>query len=80
MNKSKAHMKLLTNFENPSVTRFKDPKAVILTLKMLTGSRLWFCKLILEAACDMMILAHFSCSQWEVGTREHRPFTEKEIK
>jgi hypothetical protein len=33
-------MKLLTNFENPSVTRFKDPKATILTLKMHTGSRL----------------------------------------
>ncbi len=27
------------------VTRFKDPKAAILILKMLTGSRLWFCKI-----------------------------------
>jgi hypothetical protein len=27
------------------VTRFKGPKSVILTLKMLTGSRLWFCNL-----------------------------------
>ncbi len=30
------------------VTHFKDPKAAILTLKMLTGSRLWFCKIILK--------------------------------
>jgi hypothetical protein len=37
-----APVKLLSNFENPSstVTRFKDPKAAILTLKTLTGSRL----------------------------------------
>jgi hypothetical protein len=43
--------------------RFKDPKAAILTLKMLTGSRLGFCKIIPEAACDKLILAHFPCSQ-----------------
>jgi hypothetical protein len=35
-----AHLKLLINFENLSVTSFKDPKATILTLKMLTGSPL----------------------------------------
>ncbi len=61
------------------VTSYKDPKAAILTLKMLTGSRLWFCKIIPKAAGDKLILAHFPGSQWEVGTREHRPITEKEI-
>jgi hypothetical protein len=35
-----APLKLLTNFENP-VTRFKDPKVAILTLKCLQ-----------EPACD----------------------------
>ncbi len=61
------------------VTRFKDRKAAILTLKMRTGSRLWFCKNIPEAACDKLIFAHFPWSQWEVGTREHRPTTENAI-
>ncbi len=43
-----------------SVTRFKDPKAAILTLKMHTVGRLWFCKIIPEAACCVkLILAHF---------------------
>ncbi len=28
------------------VNRFKDSKAAILTLKILTGSRWWFCKII----------------------------------
>ncbi len=51
----------------------------ILTLKMLTGNRLWFCKITPEAACDKFILAYFPCSQWEVGTGEHRPITEKGI-
>ena len=31
---------LAFSFKNPSRTRFKDPEAAILTLKMLTGSRL----------------------------------------
>ncbi len=53
-----------------SVTLFKEPKAAILTLKMLTGSYLWFCKIIPEAACDKLILAHFPCSQWGAITRE----------
>ncbi len=44
------------------VTRFKDPKTAILTLKMLTGSRLWFCKIIQEAACEKLIFAHFPCN------------------
>jgi hypothetical protein len=35
-----------------SVTCFEDPKAAIMTQKMLTGSRLLFCKIIPEAACD----------------------------
>jgi hypothetical protein len=52
------------------VALFKDPKAAILTLKMLTGSRLWLCIIILEAACDKLILVHFPCSQWEVGARK----------
>ncbi len=61
------------------VTRFADPKAAFLTLKMLRGSRLWFCKIIPEAARDKLILAHFPCSQWEAGTRENRPIKEKRI-
>jgi len=61
------------------VTRCKVPNAAILTLKMRTGSRLWFCNIISEAAHDKYILAHFPCSQWEDGTREHRSTTEKEI-
>jgi len=40
---------------------------------------LWFCKIILEAACEKLILAHFPCSLWEVGTWEHRQITEKGI-
>ncbi len=32
------------------VTRFNDSKAAILPLKMLTGSHLWFCKIIPKAA------------------------------
>ncbi len=48
-------------------------------MTMLTGSRLWFCKIILEAACEKLILLHFPCSLWEVGTIEHRPITEKGI-
>ncbi len=34
------------------VTRFREPKAAILTLKMLTGSRLWFCKIIPQKLPD----------------------------
>jgi hypothetical protein len=45
------------------VARFKDPKAAILTLKILTGSRLRFWKIIPKAAGDKLILAHFPCSQ-----------------
>jgi hypothetical protein len=55
--------------KNLPVIRFKDPNVAILTLEMLTGSRLRFCKIIPEAACDKLILAHFSCSQREVGAR-----------
>ncbi len=61
------------------VTSFKDPKAEILKLKMLTESRLWFCKIIPEAACDKLILEHFPYSQCEIGTWEHRSITEKGI-
>ncbi len=42
---------------------------------MLTGNRMWFCKIKPKAAGDKLILAHFPCSKWEVGTREHRPIT-----
>jgi hypothetical protein len=59
------------------LTRFRDRKTAMLTLKMRKGSHLWFCKIISEAACNKLIFARFSCSQWEVGTREHRTFTEK---
>jgi hypothetical protein len=58
------------------VTRFKDPKSAILTLKLLTGSRL-ICKIIPETACDKLILVHFPCSEYGIGNREHRPITEK---
>jgi len=51
--------------------------SVIVTLKMLLGCRLWFCKIIPEAACDKLILAHFTFSQWEVATREHWLITAK---
>ncbi len=57
------------------VNCFKDPKVATFTLKMLTGSRLWFCKIIPEAACNKLILAHFPCSQWY----RYRPITEKVI-
>ncbi len=52
------------------VTRVKDSKAAILTLKMLTESRLLFCKLP-EAACDKSILAYFPAPM-----REHRQIME----
>jgi hypothetical protein len=45
------------------VTRFKNLK-----------QRFWHWKSFQEAACNELILA-----QWEVGTREHRPITEKGI-
>ncbi len=61
------------------VTRSKDPKAAILTLKMLTGSRTWFCKIPPEVDCDKLTLAHFPCSQWEVGIRERQPISKKGI-
>ncbi len=61
------------------VTRSKVPKAAILSLKILTGNRLWFCKILPEGTCDKLTLAHFPCSQWEDGIREHRPFREKGI-
>ncbi len=61
------------------VSHFKDLKAANLTLKMHTGSRLWFSIIIPEAACDKLTLAHFPRSLWEVGIREHWPITEKEI-
>ncbi len=51
-------------------TRFKNPKVAILTLKMLIWSRLWFCKITPEAACDKSILARFPWGQWEVGNGE----------
>jgi hypothetical protein len=59
------------------VTRLKDPEAT--TLKILIGSSLWLCKIILEAAFEKWILAHFPCMQWEVYTREHWPITDKWI-
>ncbi len=72
-------MKLHNNFEILPVTRFNDPRVIILTPKIHTGSCLWFCKIIPEAVFDKLILAHFPGSQWEVGTREHRSITEKGI-
>ncbi len=69
-----APLKLVSNFKNPSTVK---PQAAILILKI--HSRLWFCKIIAEAAFDKLILAHLPCSQREVGTREHRSITEKGI-
>jgi hypothetical protein len=76
---SDCSLKLLANFENPSSNPLERPQSGDLTLKMQTGSLLWFCKIILEAICDKLILAHFSCSQLEVGSKDHRPITEKGI-
>ncbi len=42
------------------VTCFKDPTKAIFTLKMLTGSCLWFCKIIPKAAGDKLIFGAFS--------------------
>ncbi len=82
-NQTKCFTLLLWNFililKILTVTRFEDPKAAFLTLKMLTGNHLWFCKIIPEAACDKLSLVHFPCSQWDDGTREHRPITKKRI-
>jgi hypothetical protein len=66
-------LKVLANLSSKP---FKGHKEAILTLKMHTGSRQLFCKIILEASCGKLILP---CSQWEVGTREHRPIKEKGI-
>jgi len=41
------------------LTHFKDPKAAILTLKML--KMLKILKNDTGAACEMLILAHFPC-------------------
>ena len=39
------------------------------------GSRLWFCKIIPEAACDKLILVHFPCSLWEnIDQSQRRKF------
>jgi len=61
------------------VSRFKDPKAAILTLKILKGIHLRFCKTIPNTASNGLINAHFPCSQLEVGISEHRPITWKGI-
>jgi hypothetical protein len=58
----------------------KDPVAEILSLKMLTRSHLQFCKIKSEAACKKLILAHFPRSQRDVGIREHRPITERDLR
>ncbi len=59
------------------VTRFKDPKAAILILKMFTRSR--FFKIVPKAARDKLNLAHFTCSKWEFGTGEHRQITARKF-
>jgi hypothetical protein len=46
------------------VARFKDPKAAISTLKMLSGSRLRFCEIMPEAACGKLILVKCSLQRW----------------
>jgi hypothetical protein len=61
-----------------SVTLFKDPKEAILTLKMRTGSRLWFCKIIPEAACGSVTInsCAFSLQPMRGDTVKHRPIIE----
>ncbi len=78
-NPAHAVQKLSVKGGADGVTRFKYPTVAILTIIMHSGIRLWFCKTRPKAACDKIILAHFLCSQWEVGTREYRPITEKWI-
>ncbi len=56
-NQTQSFSLLLWNYtyfeKNPSSNPLQeDPNAAILTLVMLTGTRLWFCKIIPEAACD----------------------------
>ncbi len=58
---------LACSFENNPHQR---PHSGDLILKMHTGSRLCFWKIIREAAFDKLILGPFPCSQWEVGTRK----------
>ncbi len=45
------------------VTLFKDPKAAIYTENAYRKPP-GICKIIQEAACDKLVLAHFPCSQW----------------
>ncbi len=61
------------------VTSFKEPEAAIFTLKKCLQETACDSVKLKEAAKDKLILAPFPCSQWEVGTREHRPITEKRI-
>jgi hypothetical protein len=56
------------------VTHFKDPKAAILALKMLTGSRLRFCKIIPEAACDKLVLALRQSALDQIEQTQRRKF------
>jgi hypothetical protein len=48
--------------QTQSFSRFKNPKAAILKLKMLTGSALWFFIIVPEAARDKFILVPFPYS------------------
>jgi hypothetical protein len=55
-------LKLLLNFENPCCI-FQNPKAGNWTLKMPKGNACESVKNMPEAAGDMLIFAHFPCSQ-----------------
>ncbi len=74
-----ALLKLFANFENPSSNRLQRPESGYIDTENIHRSRLWFCKTIPEAACDKLFVAHFPCSQWWAGIREHQPITEKGI-
>ncbi len=60
-----------SNLSNMIGTLIKILKRRFFTL--YTGSRLWFCKIIPEAACFKLILAYFPCSQLEVGISNVKP-------
>ncbi len=74
-----ALLKLFANFENPSSNPLQRTESGYFDTENAHRSRLWFCKTIPEAACDKLFVAHFPCSQWWAGIREHQPITEKGI-
>ncbi len=54
-----APLEKLTNFVNPSSNLLQILQSGDLDTENAYRSRLWFCKIISEAACDKLILPHF---------------------